>query len=38
MNEPRELVLPALLLVSEAGSSITGTALVVDGGAIVKTF
>ena len=36
-GETRELVGPALLLASEAGSYITGTAIVVDGGTIVKT-
>jgi NAD(P)-dependent dehydrogenase (short-subunit alcohol dehydrogenase family) len=36
-GEPRELVGPSRLLASEACSSIAGTALVVDGGAIVKT-
>lgn len=34
---PRELAGPALLLASEAGSYITGEALVVDGGAAVNT-
>ncbi len=34
---PRELVGPALMLASEAGSYITGEALVVDGGAAVNT-
>lgn len=37
-GEPRELAGPALLLASEAGSYITGTVLVVDGGSLVKTF
>ena len=37
-GEPRELAGPALLLASEAGSYITGTTLVVDGGTMVKTF
>ncbi|WP_197686669.1 SDR family NAD(P)-dependent oxidoreductase [Cyanobium sp. NIES-981] len=35
-GETHELVGPALLLASEAGSYITGTALIVDGGALVK--
>ncbi|HEV3005898.1 MAG TPA: SDR family oxidoreductase [Pirellulales bacterium] len=37
-GQPRELAGPALLLASEAGSYITGTVLVVDGGMLVKTF
>jgi NAD(P)-dependent dehydrogenase (short-subunit alcohol dehydrogenase family) len=37
-GEPKELAGPALLLASEAGSYITGTAITVDGGTIVKTF
>jgi NAD(P)-dependent dehydrogenase (short-subunit alcohol dehydrogenase family) len=37
-GEPRELAGPALLLASEAGSYITGTTVVVDGGTLVKTF
>jgi NAD(P)-dependent dehydrogenase (short-subunit alcohol dehydrogenase family) len=36
-GETSELVGPALLLASDAGSYITGTAIVVDGGTIVKT-
>lgn len=37
-GDPRELAGPALLLASEAGSYITGTTLVVDGGTLTKTF
>lgn len=37
-GQPRELAGPALLLASEAGSYITGSVLVVDGGCLVKTF
>jgi NAD(P)-dependent dehydrogenase (short-subunit alcohol dehydrogenase family) len=35
-GQPEELIGPALLLASEAGSYITGTTLVVDGGFVVR--
>jgi NAD(P)-dependent dehydrogenase (short-subunit alcohol dehydrogenase family) len=37
-GQPHELAGPALLLASEAGSYITGTVVVVDGGMLIKTF
>ncbi len=37
-GRPEELAGPALLLASEAGSFITGTVLVVDGGALARVF
>jgi NAD(P)-dependent dehydrogenase (short-subunit alcohol dehydrogenase family) len=37
-GNPQELVGPALLLASDAGSYITGTTLLVDGGTLCKSF
>ena len=36
-GDPQEVVGPALLLASDAGSFITGTALLVDGGVLAHT-
>ena len=36
--QPEELIGPALMLASEAGSYVTGTCLVVDGGALSRVF
>jgi NAD(P)-dependent dehydrogenase (short-subunit alcohol dehydrogenase family) len=37
-GQPRELAGTALLLATDAGSYITGTVIVVDGGTLCKTF
>src|SRR3954453_7269594 len=37
-GQPDELIGPALLLASEAGSYITGTSLIVDGGCLARIF
>ena len=35
-GDPKELVGPALLLASDAGSYLTGTTIIVDGGFLAK--
>jgi len=37
-GQPEELIGPALLFASDAGSYITGTSLIVDGGCLAKIF
>ncbi len=37
-GDPKELAGPALLLASDAGSYISGSTLVVDGGILARTF
>jgi NAD(P)-dependent dehydrogenase (short-subunit alcohol dehydrogenase family) len=37
-GQPEELIGPALLLASDAGSYITGTSLIVDGGCLARIF
>jgi NAD(P)-dependent dehydrogenase (short-subunit alcohol dehydrogenase family) len=37
-NDAAPLTVPGLILASEAGSFVTGTVLVVDGGALAKVF
>ena len=37
-GQPEELIGPALLLASDAGSYITGASLIVDGGYLAKIF
>lgn len=37
-GDPREMAGPALMLASDAGAFVTGSVLVVDGGALVRTF